>query len=224
MTEPDVTLTDYGLAILCAILAHLIFHRGKRASPYRLWLAGFFLAAGAAPLFGGTVHGFFSDEASLGHRILWPATMLSIGVAALTAWAVGARLLFSKTPRRVIIGLAAIQLVVYATVVLVASQDFRLAIGGYLPATLFLLVALLLAHRKERARPLVFAAAGLALTFVAAAIQQLQIPLHPTYFDHNALYHVVQAIALVMFFVGARYLAGSGRSIESGSGSVATRK
>jgi hypothetical protein len=207
MTEPDVTLTDYGLAILCAILAHLIFHRGDRASPYRLWLVAFFLAAGAAPLFGGTVHGFFSDEASLGHRILWPATMLSIGVAALTAWAVGARLLFSKTTQQVIVGLATVQLMVYAAVVLVASQDFRLAIGDYLPATLFLLVALLLANRKERARPLVVAAAGLALTFVAAAIQQLEIPLHPIHLDHNALYHVIQAVALLMFFVGARYLA-----------------
>ena len=217
MTEPDVTLTDYGLTILCVVLAHFIFHRGNRESPYRLWLTGFFLAAGAAPLFGGTVHGFFTDEESLGHAILWPATLISIGVAAFCAWAIGARLLLHRNIRRVLVALAGVELAVYAGVVLVASQDFRLAVGDYLPATLFLLIALVVANRRERSRALNVAAAGLVLTFVAAAIQQLEIALHPTYFDHNALYHVIQAIALLMFFVGARHLAQGASSPWRGS-------
>jgi len=33
----------------------------------------------------------------------------------------------------------------------------------------------------------------------SAAIQQLEIPLHERHFDHNPLYHRVQAIALVLF-------------------------
>ncbi len=207
MTEPDVTLTDYGLAILCAVLAHLVFHRGDRESPYRLWLSGFFLAAGAAPLFGGTVHGFFADEESFGNLILWRATLLSIGIAAYCAWAVGARLLLHERLWRVVMAVAGVELLVYSAVALVVSQDFRLAVGDYLPATLFLLIALVVANRREPARALHAAAAGLVLTLVAAVIQQLQIPLHPVYFDHNALYHVVQAIALLLFFVGARHLA-----------------
>jgi len=31
---------------------------------------------------------------------------------------------------------------------------------------------------------------------VAAAVQQARIALHPNYFNHNALYHLLQAIAL----------------------------
>lgn len=212
MTEPDVTLTDYGLAILCAVLAHFIFHRADRDSPYRLWLTGFFLAVGAASLLGGTVHGFFPEQDSFGHFILWRTTLISIGFAAYCAWIVGARLALDERIRRFVLALAALQLLAYATVVMVVSQDFRLAVGDYLPATLFLLAAFLVAYRRERARALGLGALGLVLTFVAAAIQQLQLPLHPTYFDHNALYHLVQAIALLLFFVGARYVAAGGRA------------
>ncbi len=35
--------------------------------------------------------------------------------------------------------------------------------------------------------------AGLASTILAAIIQQFRVALHPNYFIHNPLYHVVQA-------------------------------
>ena len=40
-------------------------------------------------------------------------------------------------------------------------------------------------------------------------LQQLEIALHPVYFDHNAVYHVVQAAALVLLFLGFRRTADS---------------
>jgi hypothetical protein len=42
--------------------------------------------------------------------------------------------------------------------------------------------------------------------FVAAGIQQGGIGLHPVYFNHNALYHLVQGIALALIFLAARGL------------------
>jgi hypothetical protein len=47
----------------------------------------------------------------------------------------------------------------------------------------------------------------------AAAAQQAKIGIHPVYFDHNSLYHVLQAIALFMVFLVARE---SSKSAESG--------
>jgi hypothetical protein len=47
-------------------------------------------------------------------------------------------------------------------------------------------------------------AASLGLTFVAAAVQQARVALHPRYFDHNALYHLIQAAGLYLVFRGAR--------------------
>ncbi len=210
MAEPDVTLTDYGLTILCAVLAHLIFHRGRPGNELRTWFVLFFAAVGASTLFGGTVHGFFPDETSLGNRILWPATLILIGLAGFTGWAIGARLMFSARVARWITYAAALKLIAYAIIVVFTTRDFLVAVADYVPAALFLLAGLLVAYRREPARPLLAAAGGLVLTFVAAAIQQAEIALHPSYFDHNALYHVIQAVALVLVYVGARQLAARG--------------
>jgi len=50
------------------------------------------------------------------------------------------------------------------------------------------------------------AAISLLATLIAAAIQQLQIAMHPTYFNHNAIYHLLQAVALALLLVAFRGL------------------
>jgi hypothetical protein len=40
----------------------------------------------------------------------------------------------------------------------------------------------------------------------------MRIALHPAYFDHNALYHVVQGVALVLFYQGFRRAPGLDRA------------
>lgn len=67
-------------------------------------------------------------------------------------------------------------------------------------------------YARERERHVLVAVLGLPLTFVAAAVQQAGVALHPTYFDHNALYHLVQAVALWLFFLGFRSVTA--RSVE----------
>ncbi len=39
---------------------------------------------------------------------------------------------------------------------------------------------------------------------LAAAAQQAKIGINPRFFDHNALYHLLQAVALFMVFLAAR--------------------
>src|SRR2546426_7467653 len=99
MTEPDVALTDYALAIECALFAYLVRRREH---------ALFFGSAAVASLAGGTVHGFFLDARTLGNEILWRITLIAIGVTAASAWAIGARGLFSAPmARRITIAAAA---------------------------------------------------------------------------------------------------------------------
>jgi hypothetical protein len=43
------------------------------------------------------------------------------------------------------------------------------------------------------------------LTFVAAGVQQAGVALGSIHFNHNALYHVIQAVALFMIFWSARW-------------------
>lgn len=203
LTEPAVTLTDYGLAVECAVFAALLMRRDPSDRTQRFWFVVFFGSIGAASLLGGTVHGFFPDTAGIGHSVLWSATLLAILVTSLATWMIGAVLLLNERGATLVRHLAIAQLAIFSFVVLFVRREFFIAIIAYLPATLFLLIALIVAYRSRRLRQLRWGITGLILTFVAAAIQQLHIGVHPYYFDHNALYHVIQAAALWMIFLGA---------------------
>jgi hypothetical protein len=197
MTEPDVALTDYALAIECSLFAYLVHRRAH---------ALFFGSAAAASLAGGTVHGFFFDARTLGNAVLWRVTLIAIGVTAASAWAIGARVLCSPPVARRITVVAAGALVGYSVLTLFITQDFRAAVVFYLPAAVFLLIVLSVAYARAQERRILVAIAGLALMFIAAGVQQARIALHPTYFDHNALYHLLQAVALWLLFLGLRRL------------------
>ena len=204
ISEPIVTLTDYGLTVECAVLAWLM---GRRAGgPAREWFTLFFLSLGAAALTGGTVHGFFPDPTSVGHRLLWPTALLAIGVMAWAAWSAGGALAFAPAAARGISIAAGILFVVYAALVLLVSQDFAGAIIEYLPAALFLLAVFGWKAARSGVRGAWAGMAGLVLSFLAAAVQQLRIAPDPARFDHNALYHVLQAVALILIYRGAAAL------------------
>lgn len=206
MLEPDVTLTDYGLAIESALFSLSLYRRGE--GPHRIGFLLFFESLAVAALAGGTVHGFFPDEASLGYSVLWTTSLLALGVTATAAWMIGAHLLFTGSTVRWISTLAVLAGIIYGFAVLFITQDFLIALIGYLPATLFLLVCYPIAYRRERERTLMAGQVGLLLTLVAAAIQWERISLHPLYFNHNAFYHLIQAIALLLIFWSARWLTG----------------
>ena len=99
---------------------------------------------------------------------------------------------------------AAFVLAVYIMVVVAVSDRFWVAIVHYLPPTLLMLAAFATAALRNQTRPAWAGLTGMVLTLIAAGVQQLQIALHPIYFNHNALYHAIQAIALWLIYVGAR--------------------
>lgn len=204
--EPDVTLTDYGLAIMCAIFARVLLRQEVERSALRTWFAVFFTAVGVATLLGGTAHGFFPDITSVGYRALFSATLFSIGVAAAAAWLIGLVLRFPRDTVAAVAPALVVGMLAYIAVVLFVSQDFVVAILGYMPATVFLLIVLTMVYLEGRQREVLLGVFGVALTFVAAAVQQMGVGIHPSYFDHNALYHVIQAVALYMLFRSATWL------------------
>lgn len=206
MTEADVALSDYALAVECGVFAVLLARASGGDAPLRRRLVLFFAFLSVASLLGGTVHGFLAPEGPL-RGALWRATLLSIGGASLAAWAAGAQLHFSRrTARWIEIG-AAVQLALLALAVAFVSQRFWIAIAAYLPATIFLLVVLWLAYRRTRAANLRWGVLGLGLTFPAALVQQLGVSPHPSYFTHNTLYHSIQGVAFVLIFFAAREVA-----------------
>lgn len=206
MSEPAVTLTDYALTFECALLAGAILAAASGERALARGFALFFVTVGLGSLLGGTVHGFFPDAEGAAHVALWRATLISIGgAAAVGAW-LAIRILFRSVDPRLPIALA---FAGYVFWVLSGSDDFRVAIAAHLPVTLLLLLAFLRAARSLPDRRIAWGAAGFAIMLAGAALQQRRVGLHPVHFDHNALFHVVQGIALWMVFLGARALAGA---------------
>ena len=210
MNEPDVTLTDYALTLECGLFVYWLLAYGQADNPLRLWFAVFFASIGLAALSGGTVHGYFPDEGTTGHSLLWGTTLIALGGTALCGWTIGAQLYFSESVTVWIIRGAVVLFALYCAVVLFVSRDFLVAILHYLPATLFLLIIYGLVYQRGREFPILAGLLGLVLTFVAVGIQQAQWGLHSTYLpvslSYNALYHAVQALALFLMYWSARWL------------------
>ena len=207
LTEPAVALTDFALAIECAVFVLLLTRGDASDRTLRLWFIVFFASAGLASMLGGSVHGFFPDKSSDGRRILWQATLLAILVTGLAAWNIGAGLLLTERNATLVRRLAILQLVIFSFVVMFVKPEFYVAVIAYVPATLFLLIGFIAGYRSRRLPALRWGIAGLGLTFLAAAVQRLNIAIHPHYFDHNALYHVIQGAGLWMIFLGARCIS-----------------
>jgi hypothetical protein len=216
MTEPDVTLTDYALAVECAVFCVLAARWSLAAGDaiLRRWWIVFFASIGVASLIGGTVHGFFLAPGAA-NTALWRATLLCLGVTSLASWIIGARARLSPKAQALIQTLAIAALVAYAIIVVFVDDRFLVAIAMYVPATMFLLVIMVTLYARARSRPLALAVTGLVLTFVAAGIQQLRIAIHPVYFNHNALYHVVQGFALWLIYIGAKWVTANNSTIPA---------
>jgi hypothetical protein len=193
--EPAVAITDFILAGECSVFAFLIAHK-LPSGAYRAWLLVFFVSIAAGALFGGISHGFFPDDSN-GAQVIWVATMLAIGVTSLACWNLAAEVLRGRwmALRAVALG----GLIGYAALVVCGFRAYRLVIINYLPAAMFLLIACVIAWRRGE-RALHWAALGLVLTFVAAGIQVIRVALPPL--DHNTLYHLVQALALLLIYIG----------------------
>jgi hypothetical protein len=190
-----VALTDALIALeSTAFAVHLAGHRlGRDAlrGPFVL----FFGATAAASTAGAILHGMTVDRSDPRRSALWRTSLASIGVAALSAWSLALRLA-RPTRHRGPEAVAAAAHVPYLLYVTRRDAPYLVAIVSYLPAALVLggVLTSRLADPEERA-PATLALAGLGVTFVAAGVQVGRVGLGPR-FDHNALYHSLQAIGM----------------------------
>jgi hypothetical protein len=202
LLEPAVTLTDFALAIECGLFA--VWLNGLRSARFQAAFVILFAATGVAALLGGISHGFLP-----GSDIIWRATLIAICVAAFATWLIGARLALPDKFQKIVTILAALVFAAQSAYILFVGESFRVAVVSYVPAVLFLLLTFGLAYRRSHAQYLLVGIGGLALTFLAAAVQQLGIGLHSRYFDHNAFYHLIQGVAFFLLFWTARGLVKS---------------
>lgn len=207
--EPDVTLTDYGLTIECAFFTYLL-HRTGSGSPLKSWFMFFFSSISIGALAGGTVHGFFPEKTTTGYAILWTITLLAMGVTTLVLWAIGARIQFSSTATRWITAAAVTEFGFYCLMVVFVTQEFSVVIFNYVPAVAFLFIVIGVVYVRTQAPQALLGLGGLMLSLVASWVQYSGFAVHPTYFNHNVFYHVLQAMALLLIFLSARWFMEGG--------------
>ena len=192
--DPDVVFTDLGLAVLGACFAWRL--RGGRGV---LVMAGLASAA----FWGAMFHAFFpAKTATTAGFVVWLFVALSIAVVAeslldMTLTILFARLIPGKRPgittaRRAIVLL---YFLLFPFVLLFVDESFSTVVLLYAPT----LVLALIAAALDRWALIAF---GLLLSAIAAVLQQAHVAIHPVYFDHNAVYHAVQAAALVVLYFG----------------------
>lgn len=203
MLEPDVTITDYVLSLECAIFACWCWRRRADA---HLWYSVFFITLCLASLFGGTVHGFVPTGPW--SEVLWCAVLVSLGGTAVAMWGITTELGCNPSTRRIAMRMVAFGALIYLGVVLSGARAFWITFIAYLPAAVGILVVYI--SRWRQVGPWWWGIAGVLLTFVAAGVQVGHVALHPQWFNHNALYHLIQAVAL---FAIAR--AAGARTTES---------
>jgi len=209
MTEPDVALTDYAIALECAILTGLLARVASDGGGLRRLFTLLFASTGIAAAAGGTVHGFFLDERSTAGAILWRIALLALGLTSFAAWSIGGRLIFDEAAARTLQWIAGLGGLAYGFIILAVSQSFWIAIAGYAPSVLFLGAAFVVRYRRRHERSLLAGLAGVALTALAAVVQRMRIGIDPAWFNHNALYHVIQMVALALLYIAGGHVAGA---------------
>ena len=194
LAEPDVALTDWALAVEALVLAWLARSRGGA------W-ALIFGSIGVAAVLGGVSHGFFPDGGGLVATACWRAMLLALGLTAAAAGVAGSGALdvrLAVPVRRLTAVLAA----AYAVVVLAVNDAFAVAIIAYLPATLFLLGVFIAAALRAGGGGAAVAACGIAVLLLGSWMQWRTIAAPALGLTHNALFHVIQMLALPLIYQG----------------------
>jgi hypothetical protein len=208
IAEPMTVLTDYGLAAVGGALALVLWARAESQICRKLW-AGCFLAVALAAAAGGTWHGWAPRMASPTAGALWLVTYVFVGLGNVSILAGAAWAAARGRWRGALVGAVVARFVVWLAF-MVRVPDFRYVIYDYAGTLLGLLaLAACLAWRKRPGAGWI--AAGVAVSLAGAVMQRGRLAPSPA-FNHNDLFHVIQAVGLYLYFQGGRRLEDGDRT------------
>ena len=203
IAEPMTVFTDYGLAAVGVALAVKLQARAEGHRSRRLW-AACFLAVALAAVTGGTSHGWAPRMDEAVRVALWRVTYGLVGLGNLFILA-GAAVAATRAGLRTALIVALVLRFAVWFAFISMRPDFRYVVYDYAGTLLGLLV--LAAWLRRRGRPGAgWIAAGVLASLAGAAIQRAGLDPSPA-FNHNDLFHVVQAIGLYLYFRGGLVLA-----------------
>lgn len=200
--EPATLLTDLLLAALAGGLAWHLRRRRPDAVAARWWAVALAFTAASA-LVGGLYHGFAPNFPAAVAPPWWTLTLLTI---CLIAAAMDLALVHETVPparQRAVMTVVGLKFAAFAAAA-VQNPQFVIAIINY-GLTMLLWAGVAVMLRRAWSLSML---AGIGLSIIAAAVQQLRIGIS-AHFNHNDLYHLIQAFALIAFYrAGRRFTAG----------------
>lgn len=205
LTEPITTLTDYGIALESLMLGGMLWRsQTQQQVAMRCWSVAL-IAVAVAALLGGTCHGFVMDLERSWVLALWQMMLYALSVASfLMLVATGVSTLTQRWQRWFLV-LALSKSVVYWLWIGTARQ-LTVAIADYLSTMGIVLLLQVLALSQGRNRVSAWwISAGIGLSVVAVMVQTSRLAIG--LFNHNDLYHLVQMVALYLFYQGASLLS-----------------
>lgn len=208
MMDPVVTLTNFVLTAECWGFALALARAGDRKGPLP-WFVALFVALGLGALLGGITHGFVPESAAGAATVFWTGNMLALGGAGAAAAMIAGQIAWPIGQGRGYSISVALLAALYALVVLFVSQDFYVALAGTLVPVLFLLAMLIRLYRQSGRAGVLLAAAGLLVNMAGSVQQQLGWGLDPVWFNHNAVFHLIQMLAFLLIFLGGRPTAAA---------------
>ncbi len=200
--EPATLVTDLLLAVLGGWLAWRLRRRMPTASQAAHWWSRTLALTAISALVGGAYHGFAPNFPDALGTTWWIATLFIISVpAAAMAMSLLHELVPPAGQRRWLVVIT-FKLAAFGGAVL-THPHFVVAIIDYGLVLVLWAVAALWSRRPWRGWML----AGVGLSVAAAVVQQMRWGFSPR-FNHNDVYHVIQACALVAFYrAGRRFTA-----------------
>jgi hypothetical protein len=198
--DPDVVLTDLALAGLGAFFAWRLLRAPGLLARRGVLIMG---ALASAAFWGAVFHAFFpaGTATPLGFAA-WMPVALSIAAIGTALLALALRV---ATPR-ISPAVRRIPCIVYAAAfaltVLLIDSSYRTIVLFYGPVVVLFLIVSVREALRSRSTGWTLIAVSFGVSLLAAAVQQARVALHPEYFDHNAVYHVLQGIALVLLYRG----------------------
>jgi hypothetical protein len=209
IAEPTTLATDYLLGSLTGVLASRLIAKNRRLGQMSIRRWAMALAAVALVSFsGGTYHGFAHALSGWLVFTLWKLTTIGMGLASFLLLGSACAASFSGAVRRWLIGAAAVKFAIYA-VWMFLHDEFVFVIADY-GSTLLIVLLLCAAGRLQGiGRHRAYIAAGIAMSLIAAALQQSGIDFH-RHFNHNDLMHVVQMGGVWLLYQGGVRLRDAG--------------
>jgi hypothetical protein len=196
IAEPMTVLTDYGLAAVAGVLAAKLGRRAEGQAARRSWAASF-AAVALAAIAGGTSHGWAPRMAPSSLSALWLVTYGLVGLGHLLILA-GAAIAATRGGLRAALLVALVLRFAVWFAVIAGRPDFRYVVYDYAGTLLGLLVLAACLARWGR-HGAGWIVAGVATSLVGAVIQRGRLAPSPA-FNHNDLFHVVQAVGLYLYF------------------------